>query len=514
MRDKYIELIKEYIRIKPDYKETLNELKNEVVSIGATEEEFEEAIRQINEPASNLPNNQLDNSSNDFISENTVQPDIEDIENKERFYRVKNLFKSIPNNLSNKKKYIAAVAVILIILSVGNQTINNQKARNVSGYKMPQVKIAAPKTEAIPVVYASTQAVDPEKIFSIKSNKIQLTVTGKPKKEVLGFFPYWMLPKYDKISFAALTSISLFGLETDANGNIITKNDNSDIVGGWNMWNDPNLDKLIQKAKLNDVKVFLTIKSFDSLNIEKISTSDTSQKTLIANTLYLVNSKNLDGVNIDFEYLGVPPDEIRNGFTRFITNLNAELKRQIPNAKLTIDTYLSSGSEKGLFNIGVLSQNLDAFVIMGYDMHTPLGKPGPLSAMGGDTNIVGYVQNYLEKTDASKLILAVPYFGYDWPTDASSLNSGDVKILPFAEISDGSNGLKLSWDENSQTPYYTYKDNVGVSRIVHFDNVRSLGIKYDFINRKNLKGVGIWALGYDGESQDLEKLLIDKFIKQ
>ncbi len=506
MRDKYIQLIREYIKVKPEYKDALDDLKREVVSIGATEEEFEEAIRQINEPQ---------NSSENFIIENTVQPDVKKDEFSQKFTRVKNLTNFANFNLNSKKKHIAVIAAFCLILVIGGSLINKtEKPKNVSGYKAPQVNIAIPKTDAFPVVYASTQAVDPDRIFSIKSNKIQLTISGKPKKEVLGFFPYWMLPKYDKINLDALTSISLFGLETDGNGNIITKNDNDEIIGGWNMWKDPTLDKLIQKARLSNVKVYLTIKSFDSSNIEKISTSDTAQKTLITNALYLVNSKNLNGINIDFEYLGIPTDEVRDGFTRFITNLNTELKRQVPNAKLTVDTYLSSGSEKGLFNIGPLSQNLDAFVIMGYDMHTPLGGPGPVSAMGGDTNIVGYVQNYLEKTDPSKLILAVPYYGYDWPSDASGKTSGDVKILPYAEIADESNSLKLSWNEDSQTPYFTYKDNLGVARVVHFDNVRSLGIKYDFINKKSLRGVGIWALGYDGQNQDLEKLLIDKFINQ
>ena len=150
---------------------------------------------------------------------------------------------------------------------------------------------------------------------------------------------------------------------------------------------------------------------------------------------------------------------------------------------------------------------------MGYDMHTPLGDPGPVAAMGGDTNVIKYVQGYLKQTNPSKLILAVPYYGYDWPQVASP-SADMVKILPYAQVADESQGLQLSWDDTSETPYFTYTDDLGQPRIVHFDKVRSLGIKYDFINSENLRGVGIWALGYDGQSQDLEQLLIDKFINQ
>ena len=47
MREEYIELIKKYIGDNPEYKSTLNELRTSVLAIGATEEEFDETIKQI-----------------------------------------------------------------------------------------------------------------------------------------------------------------------------------------------------------------------------------------------------------------------------------------------------------------------------------------------------------------------------------------------------------------------------------------------------------------------------------
>ena len=497
MRDKYIELIREYIKIKPDYKSNLNEIKENVLLVGATEEEFNEALRQTE--AQNTPKKLKPNYKKVFLDVS------ESIGNNAITFA-----NSAKNNLIDKKKYTAgfAILVIFILFLTQTQKINLLK-KEVPKPTLP--KIALNARNPVPVVYANTTAIDPDKIFSIKGkNTIALTISGKPKKEIMGFFPYWMLPTQDKVDLSTLTSMSLFGLEVDNQGNISTKGTDGSDDPGWTMWNDPRLDVLLKNARNNNLKVYLTLKSFNSDTIEKLATSDEAQKNLIANALYLVNSKNLDGINIDFEYLGTPSDTVRSGFTRLITNLNAELKRQLPTSVLTVDTYLVSGSENGLFNISLLAPNLDAFVIMGYDMHTPLGDPGPVSAMGGDTNIIGYVQNYLEKVDASKLILAVPYYGYDWPVDTNSPDA--VKILPYAEIAQESQNLQLSWDETSETPYFNYTDDNGTKRVVHFDNVRSLGIKYDFINQKNLRGVGIWALGYDGQNQDLEKLLIDKFI--
>lgn len=493
MRDKYVEIIKEYIHEKPEYKTVLDELKATVLTIGATEEEFDEAIKQTTG---------LSKSSKLFLKD----------------YSKNNLFKDFSKTHFRIRKTHAALLALLIVFGFGFNFLYTVKPN----YKISvtQTAPAAENTKTVaikipgtaPIVYANSNPIDPDKIFSIKTTKTApLIVTGKPKKEIMGFLPYWMLSQEDKINLDTLTSVSLFGLEINESGEIASVNSEQTEEGS--IWTNSKTDGFIKRAKAQGLKVYLTLKSFNNTNIENLSKSDTAQKKMIENASYLVNSKNIDGINIDFEYVGNVSKETRDGFTRLITNLNAELKRQNPNTELSIDTYLTSGAEKQLFNLAALAKEVDSFVIMGYDMHTPNGSAGSLSAMGGETNIIGYVQNYLEQVDSSKLILAVPYYGYDWPNDVSSPSADMVKALPYAEIAEQSKDLKISWDETSQTPYFTYKDG-DQTRTVHFDNVRSLGIKYDFINKKDLKGVGIWTLGYDGQNQDLEKLLIDKFINQ
>ncbi|OGH02578.1 MAG: hypothetical protein A2798_02985 [Candidatus Levybacteria bacterium RIFCSPHIGHO2_01_FULL_37_17] len=473
MRDNYIEIIKQYISKKSEYKKTLDQIKDDATAMGGTEEEFEEAIRQIEDKT---PKN-----------------------------------KKLPK--LNKKNLLITLGVLIFAVFYISliQSLLFTKPKNVTLTNENLAKKQAFEHNPFPVVYASTKEVNADKVFSIPSNESsKLAVPGRPKKEVLGFFPYWMLEKQDKINVSYLTSVSLFGLTVTGRGEI-AKVTGEGQDPGWTMWRDGRLDEFIRKAKNARVKVYLTFKSFDNAEIEKLSKNDVYQQNFISNALFLINSKNLDGMNIDFEYVGEPDPTVRDGFTNLIYALNLELKRQVPNAKLSIDTYLVSGGKLDLFDLQALSDNLDYFVIMGYDMHTPAGGAGPIAAMGGETSVVTYLQNYLERVDSEKLILAVPYYGYDWPNNQTS-ESG-VKILPYAEIADISKSLKISWNEESQTPFYSYDEN-GEARTVHFDNVRSLALKYDYINKKQLAGVGIWALGYDGLNQDLEKLLIDKFIIQ
>ena len=47
MRQKYVDIIKDFINKKPEYKEILDEIKQDTEIVGATEEEFEEAIKEV-----------------------------------------------------------------------------------------------------------------------------------------------------------------------------------------------------------------------------------------------------------------------------------------------------------------------------------------------------------------------------------------------------------------------------------------------------------------------------------
>ncbi len=486
MREGYIRFAKKYINLHPEYKNNLKAIKSSLINFGVTEAEFNEAMHQLN---------LLPISSSQSLTARLKLPDIS--------------FKTIKRTATATVAFLALISIVYTTFFYKPSATTTKTPLAIADKFTENVKMTA--KNPIPKVYANAAPIDSQKVFSFPRSTLPLLTTGSPKKEVLGFFPYWMLPQADKIELSYLTSISLFGLSVDGKGSIITTAPLNQSDGGFLMWKDAKLDGFIKTAKNKGLKVYLTFKSFDNANIENLVSSDVAVETFISNALYFINSKNLDGINLDFEYSGTPETKVREGFTRLVKNLNTELKRQIPTGILSIDTYIISGSVRDLFDLALLSQHVDSFVIMGYDMHYALGAPGPISPMGGDINIIGLVQGYLEKVPPQKLILAVPYYGYDWPLNLdASTASPSAAILSYAELAQSSRAHKLIWDETSQTPSYTYTSN-GIQREVHFENVRSLGIKYDFVTAKNLKGVGIWALGYDGLNSDLQRLIVDKF---
>ena len=160
---------------------------------------------------------------------------------------------------------------------------------------------------------------------------------------------------------------------------------------------------------------------------------------------------------------------------------------------------------------------------MGYDYHYSGGNPGPVaplfpSSQWGQTLNDDYSTRYYlgKMTNSANLLLAVPYYGRKWKASGTSLGATSLgssyvanPTLSSAASSAASYGRK--WDSNGSVPYYVYTDSAGAAWQCFYDDVESLGLKYDYINSKNLGGVGIWALSHEPGTAKFWNLLADKF---
>jgi len=98
----------------------------------------------------------------------------------------------------------------------------------------------------------------------------------------------------------------------------------------------------------------------------------------------------------------------------------------------------------------------------------------------------------------SKVILGVPFYGYEWPTDGGYLGAsttGAPTPLTYAQIA--SSSWPVYWDSFSSTPWTSFQV-AGQWYEVYYDDPTSLSLKADLSNFFSLRGVGVWALGMDG----------------
>ena len=325
---------------------------------------------------------------------------------------------------------------------------------------------------------------------------------ASPSREIFGYLPYWEYPGYQTLNYDLLTTIAYFGVDINGVGNIVGTHD----------WPAAGL---INLAHSNGVKVVLTVILFNSTNLATLLSNSTSRTNLINNLLNTVQNAGADGVSIDFENM---PGSQRNNLTTFMTDLANALHSNIPGSYVTIFTPAVDWSSA--FNYAALSQVTDGLIMQGYDFHWSTapnaGPTAPLTSgsVWGTYNITWTVNDYLTKTsqNTDKLILSVPFFGFDWPTANDALVAptlGDGDAIFYSEAYPNAMQYGRLWDQNSQTPWYRY--NNGQWHQGWYDDSLSLALKYNLVNQDDLKGIAIWALGYDGQRLELQEALADAF---
>ena len=319
----------------------------------------------------------------------------------------------------------------------------------------------------------------------------------KSSKKVFGYHPYWQGTKWQSYNYELLTTIAYFSVETNANGDLTN-------LHGW-----PATD-LINKAHSHGVEVVLTVTLFDKSEIETLLSTKNYRDRLINNLNKQVIDAGADGINIDFESF---PSSQKENLVTFVKDLRSTLRNSISNAKVTLATPAVDWENAWDFN--ALAIESDGLFIMGYDYHwkesTNAGPVSPL--IGGTYNVTNTLNTYLSTTNNNyeKLILGIPYYGYNWPTSsdekgAKTTNSGTAAYFSEAETKALSYG-KI-WYSSSETPWFKYQNPIWNQ--TWYDDSLSISKKYDLALSKNLGGIGIWALGYDEGYDELWNLLKDK----
>jgi len=203
-------------------------------------------------------------------------------------------------------------------------------------------------------------------------------------------------------------------------------------------------------------------------------------------------------VNLDFEGRG-PRD--RAGLDRLVAQVSGSLHQANPHWQVTMDTYASSaGDRAGFYDVAGLAPSVDGFFVMAYDMDDP-STPSPNSPLTGSRfSDLDAVQQYAAVVSPAKVILGLPYYGYDWPT--AGPGQGDPATgppVPFGYAQIASMGQHVYWDPVTQTPWTSYL--VGTQwHQTWFDDPTSLALKARLAGTYHIGGLGIWALGMEGHS--------------
>lgn len=334
-------------------------------------------------------------------------------------------------------------------------------------------------------------------------------------REIIGFLPSWSIAKRTFVNTANFSQIIYFGLGINEDGGLIQYDENGISVAEWTYFNSAYFTGIRIQAKNNGTKVLLAIKSFDNTTIDKIISNSTATKYLIKQLINLINKYDLDGINIDFEYttdrsVQFPTSKYLNGF---LEEISKSLKKENPKIIISIDINATAVFNDNAFNMTRIGRTVDQVIVMAYDYRQPNSIfAGPVAPLYGEQNehsIWESIHVLDGRVKSQKVILAVPLYGYEWQTMSENNKSS---VIPQSgalatykrvkEILKERDDVKKHWDNIAKSPWLSYRE-FGEIKQIYYEDERSIIEKIKFAKERKLGGIAFWALGYEGDSQEI-----------
>ena len=219
------------------------------------------------------------------------------------------------------------------------------------------------------------------------------------------------------------------------------------------------------------------------------------RQELIENIVGLVIKYDLDGINIDFEYMH---DEDIDLFSRFIIELKPRLTEI--GAILSVDVTAPDGSEEWslCYDRNVIGDVADYIVFMAYDQY------GEFSDKAGTTAGYDWIKANLNKfvgqegVDPEKIILGIPFFTRVWEEQNGKLVSNSTvdmkkidKVVP--------EGASKVWDDNLKQYYIEFEED-GLKNRIWVEDEESIKAKLSLVKEYNLAGAAYWEKDREPET--------------
>ncbi|WP_275118319.1 glycosyl hydrolase family 18 protein [Alkalihalobacterium chitinilyticum] len=249
-------------------------------------------------------------------------------------------------------------------------------------------------------------------------------------------------------------------------------------------------------AKENGVAPFVTIQNkFDPAMTHTILSSVALRTTTIQNMLELVQTKEYDGINLNFENMYASDRALFNEFVRELVDVfhahNYPVIVSVPAKTGDFPTWAWSGT----FEYRTIGELADYVQVMTYDQHGSWGEPGPVAGLNWVENVLKYATSEMP---AEKILIGLPAYAYDWnldqPSSSRAITWRNVKTLL------NTTNATVQWDHQSQSPFFHYTDANGHQHTVWFENEKSITLKTELVHKYQLGGVSTWRMGQEDEA--------------
>ena len=252
----------------------------------------------------------------------------------------------------------------------------------------------------------------------------------------------------------------------------------------------------IDWAHSNNYKIWPIVSNNSNKRIASEVLNDYKlREKLINNIVNLVLTYNLDGINIDFEYMNMDDKEM---FSRFIIELAPRLKEY--GKVLSVDVTAPDGSEDWsmCYDRNKIGKVADYIIFMAYDQNG-ISSPKEGTTAGADwieVNIKKFIGKQ-EEVPAEKLILGMPFYTRLWKEENGNITSNVISMKNID--SKIPSNVEKKWNEDLKQYYVEYEQN-GATYKMWLEEEESIKAKFALMKEYNLAGAAYWQKDFEKAS--------------
>jgi spore germination protein YaaH len=295
----------------------------------------------------------------------------------------------------------------------------------------------------------------------------------------MGYY-YYSTPAL--LDHTSLTDVAFRWLETDGSGDLF-----------YEYWSDSSgavkRQQALDRARQNGLKteasvVLMGWNSAGQAQLHQLLSSADNRQNLIDSLRAHAAQFDYDGINVDLE--GVAAQD-RDNFTAFLTGLASALHQDGRSVSVAVPAKTAGSTWSQGCDYQAIGKVVDLVVIMAYDYNT--STPGQSAPMNWFDNVASYA---VSQIPASKVLLGIGTYGYDWNLDAGTKKTFTQTSL--TQLLNSSLARNLYFDPVTYTPYIDYIDQNGDQHRVWYENQTSLGEKYATSLENCTGGIAFWQL--------------------
>ncbi|XP_015211398.2 di-N-acetylchitobiase isoform X1 [Lepisosteus oculatus] len=254
---------------------------------------------------------------------------------------------------------------------------------------------------------------------------------------------------------------------------------------------------------------------------------DPSNRTAwILEKVTLAKKQFMDGINIDIEQEVEEASPEYYALTALVRETTEAFHREIPGSQVSFDVAWSPKCiDKRCYDYVAIAEVSDLVFVMSYDEQSQIWGDCIAKANAPLNQTLTAYDDYITlKIDPKKLVMGVPWYGYDYTcVELSQEGICTIRQVPFrgAPCSDAAgrqvpykimmkqiNGSISGrmWDKVQHAPYYNYKvlksqavrsrsnifDDQGQIHQVWYDDPESISQKAAYVRERGLRGIGMW----------------------